>query len=173
MPAVFDLPLWFFFWLSTCRPTQAFDGISLPLAPTADYGPSVWLVPFALLCAAALCALWACIGWARRRPHGTTQRALAAVALLLLLILGQFWYFILNTQVSFSGNTMPAQYYLFAGRSGFTIALCLLVICLSSLSLRFWPIRALQGALVGSCVLLLSVLVLSWAALGYALFLCG
>jgi hypothetical protein len=169
---MFNLPAWTWVLFSSCSETQApTDFVWPPVGITAKPDYSVWLIPLIIIFMATIAGGCALATWYKRKPRKLTYLFLISVAFLLIIVVAQQWH--VFSRLSSDFNAMSTEYYLFLGSYLRNVLICLAVVGINVVTLRFCPSRLWQGTIMAITILQLIGLIFAGLALTYALLQCS
>ena len=169
MTNFFALPGWIYWWLSSCVEPVATDITVWPPAGMTSAVPAIiWLVPLLCLGSASVAISFALMSWARRRPRKVTYLTLGTGTVIIGVFIAQLYKVGLNMHFSFDAPVMSSQYFLFAGSSITSAAICGIFLGLSALMLRVLQSRLWQGTMLCLASLQSGFLTAAWGAFAYA-----
>lgn len=167
MTNFFALPGWINWWLSSCVEPMATDVTVWP--PASAVPVNSWLIPLLCLGSASVAIGFALMSWARKRPRKVTYLALGAGAVIIVIFIAQLYQVALNTHFFFGAPPMVGtQYFLFAGYSITSGAICVFFLGMSALMLRALQSRLWQGTMLCLASLQSVFLTAAWGAFAYA-----
>lgn len=165
----FALPGWIYWWLASCVEPVATDIAAWPPAGVTSAVPDIfWLIPLLCLGSASAAIGFALMSWVRGRPRKVTYLALGAGAVIIGIFIARLYQVASNTHFSFDAPVMGSQYFLFAGASITSGAICGVFLGVSALMLWVLQSRLWQGIVLCLASLQSVLLTAAWGAFAYA-----